>query len=531
MSRNRRLGDVDVAVIGAGVAGSTAAALLAERGYRVAVLERDVHPGGCAASFEHDGYSFAVGATVAMGLEPGGLLRTLYDRLGLEPRYVEVSPAIRVHLPDRTVEIATERGAWQRELARAFPGRDDAKIAFWDEVARLAALMHQISSRFPVLPFRRPVDLLDSLRSVRPGMLRGALPLLSGLRRTVRDRLEHYGIEDDAHAAFIDGQLIDAMQTTAESCVAANGAFALDVYRYGCQYKIGGLQTIARDLLASARASGAEIHYATRVRRIHHDDGRVLGLDTSRGPLGARAVVSAIPIANTADLLARPEASTLAARGDDAPPMWGAFTLYLGVDERCLPVDVRPFEQVTDLGRYHDGGNLLISTSPRWDRSRAPQGKRAVTVSTHVEAGRWLDLARDPHAYDAAKRRLEGHLLDQIERAMPDIRRGIEVKMSGTPRTFERFTLRARGAVGGLPQTLAAANFSAPSHHTDIAGLFLAGDTVFPGQGTLGVAVSGHNAARSAARALSRWARPAPHHPAPQPKSMALRQGAKEVSR
>jgi hypothetical protein len=71
---------------------------------------------------------------------------------------------------------------------------------------------------------------------------------------------------------------------------------------------------------------------------------------------------------------------------------------------------------------------------------------------------------------------------------------------AGTPRTFHRYTRRAEGAVGGLPQTLAHANFAAASHRTDVPGLFLAGDTVFPGQGTLGVAISGYVAARSAAR-------------------------------
>lgn len=89
-----------MAVIGAGIAVLTAAALLSARSYRV-VVERDVHSGGCAAGFSKDGYRFAVGATVATGFERGGLHRRIYDRLGIEPCYVNVSPALRVHLPDR----------------------------------------------------------------------------------------------------------------------------------------------------------------------------------------------------------------------------------------------------------------------------------------------------------------------------------------------------------------------------------------------------------------------------------------------
>ncbi|MEY4531946.1 MAG: hypothetical protein RLZZ156_2669, partial [Deinococcota bacterium] len=74
---------------------------------------------------------------------------------------------------------------------------------------------------------------------------------------------------------------------------------------------------------------------------------------------------------------------------------------------------------------------------------------------------------------------------------------------SGTPRTFERFTLHSLGRVGGIPQMPQSANFNALHHTTGLAGLYLAGETVFPGQGTLGVAVSGYNAARTANRYLT----------------------------
>jgi phytoene dehydrogenase-like protein len=39
--------DSDIIVIGAGIGGLTAAALLARAGYRVLVLEGHIEPGGC----------------------------------------------------------------------------------------------------------------------------------------------------------------------------------------------------------------------------------------------------------------------------------------------------------------------------------------------------------------------------------------------------------------------------------------------------------------------------------------------------
>ena len=99
----------DVTIIGAGFAGLTAGALLAKDGLKVQVLERDIHPGGCAASFTRStpqgDFRFAVGATVAAGLEPGGILHGIYAKLGLHAPGQALKRIMRVHLNAQAVEV------------------------------------------------------------------------------------------------------------------------------------------------------------------------------------------------------------------------------------------------------------------------------------------------------------------------------------------------------------------------------------------------------------------------------------------
>ena len=67
--------ETDVVVVGAGIAGLTAAALLAKQGLRVELLEAHSQSGGCAGTFRRGPYTFDVGATQVAGLEPGVFLQ------------------------------------------------------------------------------------------------------------------------------------------------------------------------------------------------------------------------------------------------------------------------------------------------------------------------------------------------------------------------------------------------------------------------------------------------------------------------
>ncbi|MFS6819497.1 FAD-dependent oxidoreductase [Synechococcus lacustris Tous-12m] len=58
-------------VVGAGIAGLTAAALAAKAGSRVLLLEAHNQTGGCAGTFRRGPFTFDVGATQVAGLELG----------------------------------------------------------------------------------------------------------------------------------------------------------------------------------------------------------------------------------------------------------------------------------------------------------------------------------------------------------------------------------------------------------------------------------------------------------------------------
>jgi len=93
-----------VIVIGAGIGGLTAGALLAHRGYSVLIFDQGIVPGGCASTFQRRGFTFDVGATQVAGLEPGGIHHRIFKELGIElnsPPRLPVIPLVPFFYPKK----------------------------------------------------------------------------------------------------------------------------------------------------------------------------------------------------------------------------------------------------------------------------------------------------------------------------------------------------------------------------------------------------------------------------------------------
>ena len=176
---------------------------------------------------------------------------------------------------------------------------------------------------------------------------------------------------------------------------------------------------------------------------------------------------------------------------------WGAFMLYVGLDGSILPPNFPLHHQVLAGRPLGEGNSVFLSLSPAWDASRAPAGQRALTISTHTSLDGWWDLFdNDRPAYEARKTTLTEKVLDTAEIALPGLRKAARLVMPGTPVTFQRFTRRAWGWVGGFPQT---------SLHSTLGprlapNLWMVGDSIFPGQSTAAVALGGLRVAQAVMR-------------------------------
>jgi C-3',4' desaturase CrtD len=484
-----------VIVIGAGVGGLTAGALLLKEGYQVTVLEAHVYPGGCAGTFYHQGYRFDAGATLAGGFAPGGLHARVADLLGLEWPVRPADPAWVVHLPDgRTVTQWADPDRWQAERQAIFPQAEP----FWRTQEKLAGIAWDISSR----PFHWPpesvADWLTLFRSLRPATL-GALPYLW---RTIGDLVPK---GDRLFKAFLDGQLLISAQATADQAHALYGSAALDLPRRGVNHVAGGIGSLATSLVNWIKEHGGQVLFRQQVEAIEVQGARAVAVRTNKGlRLTADYLLANLTPWALADLLGEAAPWRLVREVRRRPATWGAFTLYLGLDRGRLPDGLASHHQViVDPDRpLGEGNSVFISLADPADHGRAPAGMRPATLSTHTAVAPWWALRQgtDPEAYIARQELYTERLLQAAEQAIPGLRQAVKLSLPGTPVAFESFTRRPQGMVGGFPQT---SLFNVRGPGTGLANLWLVGDSIFPGQSTAGVTLGALRVAATVLRAAA----------------------------
>jgi C-3',4' desaturase CrtD len=501
-------GRADAVVVGAGIAGLTAAALLAKQGLRVELLEAHHQSGGCAGTFRRGPYVFDVGATQVAGLEqgdgtPAGIHARLFRHLEVPPpAAVPLDPGCVVDLADgrEPVSIWRDPQRWRQERLRQFPGSE----RFWALCDALHRANWSFASRDPVLPPRSWWDLGQLLGALGPGNL--ASGLLTNA--TIADLLRLTGCGADRRLRrFLDLQLRLYSQEPADRTAALYGATVLAMVQepLGLWHLEGSMQALSEALEGALARHGGRLRLRHRVERLEPPERpggawRITGR-RGGGPPGdgrlqgevfewrAPEVVLSLPPQTLPDLLGDALPTGYRRRLETLNEPSGALVFYGAVERDRLPPQCPGHLQL----EAPDPGSLFVSVSQEGD-GRAPAGRATVIASVFTPARPWF--AGNEAAYQAHK-----------QQAMAAIQRGLERLLGvgpagwlhgelATPRGFAGWTGRPWGYVGGLGQHPSRFGPFGLASRTPLAGLWLCGDAIHPGEGTAGVSLSALMACR-----------------------------------
>jgi phytoene dehydrogenase-like protein len=472
----------DVLVVGAGMAGLTAAAYIARAGLKVLLCEKENQTGGLVNSFEYKGFVFDGGIRA---IENSGIVSPMLRQLGLQVAFLPSPVSVGIGQDVITVSSRESLEDYQELLNKHFPDNKQDIAGIIREIARIMDYMDVLYG------IDNPLflDLKNNpgyvFRTILPWALKYLLtaPKIARLRAPVDEYLAGFS----TNRALLDIIAQHFFQKTPTFFALSYFSLYLD-YRY----PRGGTGALAKALEQFVLGNGGEIRRETEIIRV--DPGRRQATDARGTVYQYEKLVWAADLKTlyrVADLASLTDSKAIKGIETKKAALAGktggdsVFTLYLTVDleaahfaQICSPHffytpsitglsqvsldELRnddpgsPARFVADrpriedwLGRFLDYTTYEISCPVLRDGTLAPAGKTGLIISSlfdysltrHIEAMGWYDEFRKLMA-DRMIRVLDASIYPGLKAALID-------SFTSTPLTIQRISGNSEGAITG----------------------------------------------------------------------------------
>jgi len=470
----------DVAIVGAGIGGLTAGALLAAAGARVVVCEQHDRPGGYCHAWTRatrlDGlrarFTFDACVHEVSGARADGAVGTILRRLGAP----EIEWGRSTHeycLPTRSVRVDCDAAEYVRSLQRAFPGEARGIGVFFSTMQRCYDELYANSRHTGGLP--RSPRTAEEIRKFRDGC-----PTLSRLiaERFVDVRDAHVG---DPEVRKVLSVLSAYVTDDVGSLSFANMLPLFGFYFRGGWYPRGSSQALANALTRCIQRDGGEVRLRAAVARILTTHGRAQGLRLADGHIVvANSVISSADAYRTlVEMLDVPSIRP------EYEPTNSAFLVFLGLRGRL---------RLASSTFVVDGDGGVILSYPPFAEDRAPPGYSTLALTSLLPASGVRVWERDA-TYEARKWALGDQLISLAEKRVPGLSGRIVLREHGSPATLKRYTWASDAAAYG-----ATVRTRWPGHDAPIGGLYLVGASSGLGPGIEAVMIGGADVAEMIAQ-------------------------------
>lgn len=496
---NLALERYDAIVIGSGIGGLCAAALLAKLGQRVCVLEQHYTAGGYTHAYARHGYEWDVGVHyVGEVHRPGSVMRRIFDvvsegRLQWAPMDAHYD---RIVIGDKTYDYVAGRAGFIAEMTQHFPA-DGAAIRRYVEL--IGKVSRQVPRFFAGQALPRKVGLFYNLAR--------RLWMPSYFFKTTREVLG--GLTDNPELIGVLTGIWGDYGLPPEKSSFMMHAMVAKHYLGGGNYPVGGARSIAASIIPTIEAVGGRVFTYAGVEQILIDDKRAYGVQLKKGGhrILADVVISGAGLIPTYTRLvpaAAAQRSKLLEPLKKVEPSFAHVCLYAGFKGSAAELGLPKTNYWVYPSADHDanlrdfiaGGALGFpmvyisfpsAKDPDWD-ARYP-GKSTVEIvapSLPQWFAQWKNSTWGKRGADYAefKEKIAAALLETLYRFQPQLRAALDCYELSTPLSTQWFQWNESGEIYGIEHTVERFRQDWIHSSTPIENLYLTGaDTVTAGVG------------------------------------------------
>jgi phytoene desaturase len=478
--------DTDVIIIGAGMAGLTCGSLLAQKGLKVLMVEKNQKVGGCCTSFERGGFSFDLSVQSLGECQNGGRIWRLLKRLNLldQIHFIPLEPAREYHFPDQKVIQSSEIETHIETLSSLFPKERKG-------IKEVYTILRTIFEEFSNIP--------SSINWFEPSSFSSQYPFLARYNDKTFGELLNEFISHPFLKTLLSIRSSYALLPPEEISVVGMAGIEMSYFNYGVSCIEGKVEQLPLKMGEAFKKMGGQVFTGHEVQQILTDGRHAVGVRLKGDQeITGKVIISNIDAYHTfSDLIGEDHIpSAFRSKLKGMMPSLSYFILYLGIEGRVdeLPVsnnEVFCEDQLQNEyqslyeNRISEKAPYYLLAPSKVNPSHAPKGKSTLCLSCKTS------YRFSPNWDRKIKDELSHHLIHKASTFLPDLEKRIVVKIETTPKTIEQWTRNRWGAAYGWSQIPRQSGIYRLSRITPIPNLYLTGHWTAPGGGIAGVVASG----------------------------------------